>query len=257
MPTPVFSIITVVYNGAALLPGTVESVRGQTYSNLEYLIVDGGSSDGTVDLIRQYAAEMPNLRWVSEKDRGLYDAMNKGLRLASGDFVWFMNCGDHVHEPNTVEKIANLIDGETDVVFGETLLVNEARQAVGTMSDLSTRSVPVRLQWRDYMRGMLVVHQSFIARRALAPEYIPDNLCADYDWCIRILKKSRKNVYAGGIISDYLMGGMSKQRHWQSLKDRFSVMHTHYGLARTLLAHGYIVLRAFSHRIRRMGDTRY
>jgi hypothetical protein len=104
---------------------------------------------------------------------------------------------------------------------------------------------------------MLVVHQSFIARRSLAPEYMEGNLCADYDWCIRILKESGDNIHTGVVITDYLMGGMSKQRHQQSLKDRFSVMRHHYGLFPTLLAHLWIVVRAVVHRFTRWGREKY
>ncbi|MBK8922200.1 MAG: glycosyltransferase [Saprospirales bacterium] len=257
MSSPSFSIITVVFNGAGLLPGTAESVRAQTYPHIEYILVDGGSTDGTVDLIRAYAARMPNLRWISEKDNGLYDAMNKGQRMATGDFVWFLNCGDHLHAPDTVEKLAALATDQTDVLYGETLLVSAARTPAGTMSALSTRQLPKRLSWKSYRCGMPVVHQSFIARRTLAPAYIAGNLCADYDWCIRVLKNSRKTACSGLILSDYLMGGMSKQKHRQSLKDRFRVMRVHYGLLPTLLAHGWIAVRAIRHRLRRWGQPRY
>lgn len=255
--SPTFSIITVVFNGRALLPGTIESVRQQTYPGIEYLVVDGGSTDGTTDLIHRYAAEMPNLRWISERDRGLYDAMNKGLRMATGDFVWFLNSGDHLHAPDTVEHLASIATPDTDVLYGDTLLVDEQRHPAGPMSELSTRPLPERLTWRHYLGGMLVVHQAFVARRTLAPEYIPDNISADYDWCLRILKKSRQNVPAHRILCDYLMGGISKQRHRQSLKDRFRVMRTHFGLPATLLAHTWIVLRAGLHRIKRFGQNRY
>jgi glycosyltransferase involved in cell wall biosynthesis len=246
-----------VYNGENLLPGTLESVRRQTYPHIEYLIVDGASEDNSLKIIEKAANEMPNLRWVSEEDRGLYDAMNKGLRLATGDFVQFLNCGDHLHTPDTLEKMAAHIRPDTGVLYGETLLVDEARRPAGTMSALSTRRLPARLHWRDYLGGMLVVHQSFVPRRALAPEYIEHNLCADYDWCIKILKKSPQNVHTGLIITDYLMGGLSKQRHRQSLRDRFAVMRAHFGLLATLLAHGWILWRAAWHRLRRRGRARY
>ncbi len=256
-PPPVFSIITVVYNGAALLPGTMQSVREQTYPHIEYIVVDGGSKDASVRIIQDFAAQMPQIRWISEPDKGLYDAMNKGLRLASGDFVWFLNSGDHLHDPQTVERCAALVQATTDVLYGETLLVNDERQPAGTMSELSTRKLPAHLHWRDYLGGMLVVHQSFVARRTLAPDYRTDNLCADYDWCIRILKQSRSAVNTDLILTNYLMGGLSKQRHRQSLRDRFEVMREHFGLLPTLLAHGRIVLRAIGHRLQRQGKARY
>jgi glycosyltransferase involved in cell wall biosynthesis len=254
---PVFSIITVCYNGAALLPGTIESVMAQTWPHIEYLIIDGKSKDKSLEIIEMYALKMPNLRYVSEPDRGLYDAMNKGLRMATGDFVWFLNCGDHLHAADTVALCAALTGTNTDVLYGETLLVDDDRKPAGTMSELSTRKLPTHLHWRQYLGGMLVVHQSFVPRRTLAPAYATDNLCADYDWCIQILKKSRENQYTGLILSDYLMGGMSKQRHQQSLKDRFKVMRKHFGLGQTLLAHVFIVLRALWHRILRIGKQQY
>lgn len=254
---PVFSIITVVYNGEDLLGGTMESVRNQTYPHIEYILIDGGSKDRTVDIIRNYAAQMPNLRWISEKDKGLYDAMNKGLRMATGDFVWFLNGGDHAHSSETVAKMADCVGPDTDVLYGETQLVRDDRTSAGLMSELSTRKVPEHLNWRDYSGGMLVVHQSFIPRRTLAPDYIENNLCADFDWCIKILKKSRSNIYTSLIISDYLMGGMSKKRHRQSLRDRFEIMRQHFGLPATVFAHGKIVLRALWHKIIRIGKAQY
>ena len=256
-PTPVFSIITVVYNGADLLPGTMQSVLAQTYPHIEYLVIDGGSKDGTLAVINDFAAKMPRLRWISEPDRGLYDAMNKGLRMATGDFVWFLNSGDHLHDAGTVAQCAARVTATTDVLYGETLLVDPARQPAGTMSELSTRRLPDRLDWRDYRGGMLVVHQSFVARRTLAPEYRLDNLCADYDWCIRILQQSRTALNTSQVLTDYLMGGLSKQRHRQSLRDRFAIMREHFGLFPTLLAHGRIVLRAARHRLHRQGKKRY
>ena len=256
-PPIVFSIITVVYNGETLLPGTMESVLRQTYPHVEYIVVDGASKDGTLSIIEEYAQKMPHLRWISEKDKGLYDAMNKGLRMATGDFVQFLNGGDHLHAADTLEKLAALVTPQTGVLYGETLLVDDARKQAGSMSTLSTRKLPKQLHWRDFLGGMLVVHQSFIPRRSLAPEYLDDNLCADYDWCIRILKNSEENINSGLVITDYLMGGISKQRHQQSLRDRFAVMQAHYGLLSTVLAHGWIVCRAVWHRLLRTGKPKY
>jgi glycosyltransferase involved in cell wall biosynthesis len=251
------SIITVVFNGKNLLPGTIESVQKQTWPHIEYLIIDGGSTDGTLDIIRSYAEKMPNLQWTSGSDKGLYDAMNKGLRMATGDFVQFLNCGDWLHAPVTIEKIMQAATPETDVLYGETMLVDDNRQAAGLMSALSTRKLPAALHWSQYLEGMLVVHQSFIPRRTLAPEYIAGNLCADYDWCIKILQHSKHTKNTGILVTDYLMGGMSKKRHQQSLKDRFEVMRTHFGLFPTLLAHSWFFIRAAKHRIKRWGQTKY
>ncbi|MFN0033806.1 MAG: glycosyltransferase family 2 protein [Saprospiraceae bacterium] len=253
-----FSIITVVFNGESLLAGTMESVLRQTHPQIEYIVVDGASKDSSLKIIEEYAAKMPHLRWVSEPDRGLYDAMNKGLRMATGDFVQFLNAGDWLHAPDTLEKMAALASPQTGVLYGETMLVDDARQPHGTMSELSTRRCPTKLTWKKYLGGMLVVHQSFVPRRTLAPKYrISAGLCADYDWCIEILQKSKENIHVGGIVTDYLMGGLSKTRHRQSLRNRFDVMWWHFGLAPTLLAHIWVVGRAVLHRLKRWGRERY
>lgn len=236
----------------------MESVFRQTYPYVEYIVVDGASKDHSRQIIQSYADKMPHLRWISEPDKGLYDAMNKGLQMATGDFVQFLNAGDWLHGPDTLEKMAACASAHTGVLYGETLLVDESRNPHGTMSELSTRRCPKQLNWRNYLGGMLVVHQSFLARRTLAPAYrLSAGLCADYDWCIEILKKSEENVQVDGIITDYLMGGLSKKRHQQSLKERFAVMRLHFGLIPTLFAHVWIVIRAGIHRLRRWGKERY
>lgn len=255
---PVFSIITVVYNAEALLRGTAQSVFGQTFTDFEYIVVDGASTDGTPALLARMERSAGNqLVWSSEPDKGLYDAMNKGLLRAKGDFVWFLNAGDHLHAPDTLERISGMITASTDVLYGDTMLVDGSRAPMGLMSALSTRSLPSALTWRDYLYGMRVVHQSFVARRSIAPAYRTDSLVADYDWCIRILKASRAIRNTGMVLSDYLAGGLSKKRHLRSLADRFKVMRAHFGLLRTLGAHAMMVLRAVGHRLHRLGKPRY
>jgi glycosyltransferase involved in cell wall biosynthesis len=246
-----------VFNGGALIRGTLESVRSQTNPPFEYWVIDGNSTDNTMEIVRSYAPDMPYLNWLSEPDRGLYDAMNKGLERAKGDFVWFLNAGDHLHESTTLEKLETLATPQTDVLYGDTMLVDTARNRIGAMSVLSTRSLPHPLHWRHYLGGMRVVHQSFVARRVCAPPYALDNLCADFDWSIQLLKRSRMNTYAPFVLSDYLSGGLSRQRHRQSLVDRFKVMRHHFGLSPTLLAHVWILCRAVVHRMRRWGQPSY
>lgn len=238
--------------------GTIESVLNQTWPHFEYILIDGASKDNSLQIIQEYAKKMTQLKWISEPDKGLYDAMNKGLRMATGDFVQFLNAGDWLHAPETLAKLAALYTPQTDVLYGDTLLVDETRTPHGLMSEMSTRTLPDPLHWRDYLAGMRVVHQSFIPRKSLAPEYrLEAGLCADFDWCIEILKKSRTNVQLKEPITDYLMGGLSKKRHRQSLEERFEVMRRHFGLVPTILAHGWIVLRAGIHRLKRWGKERY
>ncbi len=247
---PLLSIITVVYNGAYFLHGTARSVLAQTYPHIEYIIVDGGSTDHTLTTIKlvEFANEKllnaKILRWVSERDNGLYDAMNKGLRMATGDFVWFLNAGDELPDAQTVEKMMLKCGPETDVLFGETTLVTFTRYPLGTRSELTTQKLPAKLTWQSMRKGMVVCHQSFVARKAIAPNFMEGNLAADIDWVIEVLKKSRQNVRTGLVLSYYLTGGVSKQRHRQSLWDRYDVLKKHFGFWPNLWAHGSIVWRA-------------
>jgi glycosyltransferase involved in cell wall biosynthesis len=256
--SPGISIITVVFNSEKLLEGTILSVKNQTYPFIEHIIVDGASSDNSLQIIIEYAAKMPNLRWISERDNGIYDAMNKGLKLATGDFVWYMNAGDEIYSPETTALLAKKITPVTDVVFGETMLVNDAREALGTMSQMSTRKLPGKdFNWKNYINGMIVVHQSFLARRSHCEQYIVKNLCADFDWCIKIVKSARAIAPSDLILSNYLVGGVSKQRHNKSLKDRFWIMQRHFGYISTVLAHVYFVFRALGHKIKNIGKSTY
>ena len=240
---PIISIITIVYNGAALLEGTIKSVVNQSYSNIEYIIIDGGSTDGTLAIIHSYEQHLSC--WISEPDNGLYDAMNKGLKMASGDFVWFMNAGDHIFESNTVEKMVATIHEKTDIIYGEVMLVNDDRKHQGTRSERTTQQLPDQLNWKSLNKGMVVCHQGFLPKRTLAPQYMMSNLSADIDWVIQCLKKAKQVSNTNLILAEYLMGGVSKQRHKQSLKDRYKILVKHYGFVPNLFNHFLIVMRAF------------
>ncbi|MBD5256332.1 MAG: glycosyltransferase [Bacteroides sp.] len=112
MPNPKISVVTVCYNAADTIEETMLSVLNQTYDNVEYIIIDGGSTDGTVEIIKKYADRLDY--WVSEPDKGIYDAMNKGIDAATGEYINFMNAGDKFYSDNTIEKI--LFNG--DIIYG-------------------------------------------------------------------------------------------------------------------------------------------
>ena len=253
--TPKISIITVVYNGQQFLEGTIKSVMNQTYSNIEYLIIDGKSKDKTVDIIKDYEPHIS--QWISERDKGLYDAMNKGLKMATGDFVLFMNAGDRLASPTVLEQVFSNYDDATDVLYGEVMMVDEDRKPLGTRTEITTRKLPNDLSWKSMKLGMVVCHQAFIPRLALCPFFMDNNLSADIDWVINILKKSRKNTNCNMVIADFLIGGVSKQRHRQSLKDRYNVLQRHFGILPNFLNHIWIIIRAIWFKISRVGKATY
>lgn len=253
--TPKISVITVVYNGELLIKKTIQSVLNQTYDNVEYLIIDGESKDKTIEIVQEYKEQITN--WISEPDKGLYDAMNKGLKMATGDFVLFMNAGDAFYSEKVLENAFAKYDAETDVLYGEVMMVNEQYQPIGTRTEITTRKLPTDLTWQSMKLGMVVCHQAFIPRREICPKYIDNNLSADIDWVIKILKKSRKNTNTNQIVANFLIGGVSKQRHQQSLKDRFQVLENHFGFFPNLWNHALIVLRAAIFKIQKIGKESY
>lgn len=237
---PKFSIITVTYNAGAVLEDTIQSVITQTYRNVEYIIVDGGSKDHTLDIINRYREHIHTL--VSEPDKGLYDAMNKGIRLATGDYLCFLNAGDELHEDDTLQLMVHSITGTElpDVLYGETAIVNEE----GHFLRMRRLSAPENLNWKSFKDGMLVCHQAFFPRRELAEPYdLRYRFSADFDWCIRIMKKSHTLHNTHLTLIDYLNEGMTTRNHRASLHERFRIMCRHYGYLSTLARHAWFALR--------------
>lgn len=232
---PKFSIITVTYNAGKVLEDTIQSVITQTYKNVEYIIVDGKSTDGTMDIVNRYREHIHTI--VSEPDKGLYDAMNKGIDLATGDYLCFLNAGDELHEDDTLQLIVHSLNGEKelpDVIYGETAIVDEE----GHFLRMRRLSSPEHLTWKSFQHGMLVCHQAFMPRRDLAVKYnLKYRFSADFDWCIRIMKKSRVLHNTHLTIIDYLNEGMTTRNHKASLKERFHIMCHHYGTASTIMRH--------------------
>ena len=239
---PKFSIITITYNAASVIEPTLASVAAQSYRNFEYLLIDGGSTDDTVAKAKASDIEFAHI--VSERDNGLYDAMNKGIKLAKGDYLCFLNAGDAFHSSDTLERIVAAIpDGNSlpDILYGETAEVDEKRCFVR----MRRLSVPEKLHWKSFKQGMLVCHQAFYARRELAPLYdLKYRLSADVDWCIKIMKRSENMVNVGFTVVDYLQNGLSLQNHRASLIERFNIMCRHYGVFSTVMHHIWFVLRA-------------
>lgn len=231
---PLISVITITYNAAATLPPTLDSVAAQTFTDFEYLVIDGASTDSTVAL----ASALPCAQVFSEPDRGLYDAMNKGLRRAKGEYVIFLNAGDSFSAPNTLQlyadAIANAAPQRPGMVYGQTRIVDLGRNF---MRERHLRA-PEHLTARSFLNGMEVCHQAMCVRRDLAPDFdLRYRFSADYDWAVKVLEKSPLNVYVPHYVADYLSEGVTTANHRASLIERFHAMRRHYGLFPTLLSH--------------------
>lgn len=233
---PKLSVITVVFNNVRDIERTILSVLGQTYTNIEYIIIDGQSTDGTLQLAQQYQHRVSKL--ISEKDKGIYDAMNKGLAAATGDYVIFMNSGDEFYAPDTVVNVFTSAD-DADIYYGETEMIDNDGQSLGQRR----HQAPAAFTWRDFKYGMSVSHQAIYIKRALTEPYDSRyQLSADIDWIIRAAKKAKKIVNVNRYVAKYLVGGMSKTKHRQSLQERFSIMRRYYGLIPTILNHFVIAI---------------
>lgn len=231
MFNPRLSVITIVYNNVRDIERTIQSVINQTYSNIEYVIVDGLSNDGTLQVIDKYKSQIT--KFISEKDEGIYDAMNKGLALATGDYVIFMNSGDEFYDNETVTAVFASAE-DADIYYGETEMIAYDGSSLGQRR----HKAPAKFTWRGFKYGMSISHQAIYIRRSLAEPYDPRyQLSSDIDWIIRAAKKAKKIVNVNRYVAKYLVGGMSKKRHRQSLMERFDIMKRNYGLILTVLNH--------------------
>ena len=237
------SIITVTYNAEATIERTLESVAMQTYPDIEHLVIDGASKDRTVEIARRY----PHAIVVSEPDKGLYDAMNKGLKRATGDYLCFLNAGDKLHRKDTLAHLIELVSNGSPVgvLYGDTHIVD----AQGNFLRSRRLTPPEHLTWRSFKAGMLVCHQAFYINRQIAQPYdLTYRFSADFDWCIRCMKEGEKrgmkNLYLREPLADYLSEGMTTANQKASLKERFRIMAKHYGLCTTIIQHIWFIFRA-------------
>lgn len=240
MHYPLFTIITITYNAERELPATLESVKAQTFKDFEQLVIDGKSTDNTVEIAK--ASGISNMTVFSEPDKGLYDAMNKGIAKASGEYLIFLNAGDAFHSPSSLEEIATTIEkaGKPSIVYGQTQLVNAERKFVG----MRHLTAPKHLTFDSFKKGMLVCHQAFIARRDIAGPYDTQyRFSADYEWCLRCLRKMKSSAYTGTTLIDYLTDGLTDKNHKASLKERYHIMCEYYGTLPTVIRHIWFFVR--------------
>lgn len=244
-PNPRFSIITVTYNAEKVLEDTIQSVVTQTYKNIEYIIVDGASTDGSMEIVERYKSRIAKV--VSEPDKGLYDAMNKGIGMATGDYLCFLNAGDSFHEDDTLQLMVHSISGSElpDILYGETAIVD----AAGHFLHMRRLQAPERLNWKSFKQGMLVCHQAFFARHTIMEPYdLKYRFSADFDWCIRLMKKAHTFHNTHVTVVDYLEEGMTTRNHKASLKERFRIMAKHYGWMSTVFYHIWFTIRLVTNR---------
>ena len=262
---PLISIITIHYNHGVGLKRTVDSILAQTKrQEIEWIVIDGGSTDGSVDYLKGLGNQIDIL--VSEKDAGIYDAMNKGLHLSNGEYVWFVNAGDALHDEGVVASVLTGIKGFEashegilpDVIFGDTMFIDSEGQSLGLISQLKPQPFPKKLNGNSFRFGMNVCHQSVLVRWSIAGDYdVQYRLAADVDWMISALKSMRyPSLRIDGVLSNFETGGSSYQHTQKAWKERYAVLSKHYGTLPNLMAHGWILFRRLLFKLHLLGKRK-
>jgi len=207
------SIITVVKNGESFLENTISSVLYQTYDDIEYIIIDGGSQDNTIDIIRKYEEDIK--KWSSAEDDGIYDAMNKGVKLSSGDYLMFINAGDRLANKRTVEDLVRVLEKEkVEIVYGDTILHEKTRSRLWKAREIN-----------DLWKNALTAHQSIICSRNLLVEHPFDKklkIAADCEWVnFCYYQKKATFFYYPKPVAIYLKGGFSEKRRVRTYIERW------------------------------------
>lgn len=244
MSKPTLSVITIVYNNVKDIERTMLSVLNQTYPNIEYIIIDGASKDGTKDIIYKYKSRLA--QFISEPDKGIYDAMNKGMALATGEYILFMNSGDEIYAPETVSEVF-ATEEAADIYYGETEMFNDNWESLGQRR----HHAPENFSWESFRFGMSVSHQAIYVKKEIAEPFdLQYKYSSDIDWIIRAAKNASSIVNTHLYVAKYLVGGISKKKHLASLKERFRIFTKYYGLIPNLINHAVIALNLTRYFIR-------
>lgn len=220
---PQLSLVTVTYNSARTLLDTLASVRAQHYPNLQYIVIDGGSTDGTLDIVRQNQDIITE--WVSEADRGVYDAMNKGIAMASGEVIGLVNSDDFL-EPGALQAVADAYRQvpTADVFYGNVRNIHERQ---GHRYEFR----PSNALRRAAVKGMPVAHPAtFVTKRAydeLGAFDLRYRIAADYDLILRYLEAGREFIHIDSVLSNMRQGGLSGQQHWCTNREVYRIKRAH------------------------------
>lgn len=225
---PQISIITVVFNGVDRIENTILSIVNQTYNNIEYLIFDGGSTDGTVDIIKKYESKISY--WISEPDKGIYDAMNKGIEKASGKWINFMNAGDTFCKNETISNIFIDENSSYNIIYGDCMTYNNYLNSEIKVKARNFSLIKFELPF---------CHQSVFVERQLLKENkfnLAYKNAADYDFFLKMhFHKLANPLYIELVVSNYENNGASNS--YKTLKEYYIIHSKYYSLNKNHLYH--------------------
>lgn len=239
MRHPKISIVTVTYNAQDFIESTLKSVFSQSYTHLEHVIIDGASTDDTMRIINHFTND--KLKVYSEKDSGLYDAMNKSFQKTSGEYIIFLNAGDVFYAEDTLTQVFSSSNGE-DFIYGDTVIVNSE----GVERPMHKPKPDQKsLSYRSFINGMVICHQSMIVKREKAVLFDDKNykIACDIDWAIRTTKNCQTFLDTGIYISKFLDGGLSHNNRKRAVRERFWISVHHFGWSKTVYQQGVIVFQ--------------
>ncbi len=221
--TPILTIITVTYNAANIVEETIESVLNQSFSDYEYWVIDGGSTDGTQEKIKKYSDK---IQFISEKDNGIYDAMNKGIAKSKGQWLYFLNAGDTLYTADVLKSIfEKKYNDDVELIYGNIKTKNHP-----SGSDY-TQGHEIRLSDFYYRTGLC--HQAaFSNRKAFDSIGVYNNkdypILADQEWFVRFFRANKKSVYRNIIIANYEIVGASFLKRSQSHTEHLKIAQNHF-----------------------------
>lgn len=234
MNTPRLSIVVATFNAARVLPACIASIRAQTFGAWELLVVDGGSSDGTVDIIGQHSNIIRY--WHSHRDQGIYDAWNQALDCCKGEYVAFLGADDVWHEPDTLAHVFSRIgNGQFDLVTGRGVLIGNDGVPAGEFG--------LGWDYRKVARRMTVCHPGALHRRDLFSRFgkfdISYRISADYEFLLR-LPADVRSLYIPSTLVDVADGGISRTRRWLMLRERYRAQANCARVGRVRAALNYV-----------------
>lgn len=220
-----FSIITVCFNSIGTIEDTIESIKMQTYKNYEHIVIDGKSIDGTLEILKKYDSEYDNVRLVSERDTGIYNAMNKGISLATGDLIVFLN-SDDTFESNALEIINNYYTPETDIIYGdvcweEIFKKNRYIKRLNLKPNNSEKN-NVQIMSENHLNKIKNAHNATFVKTNIMKNNLFDEslkICSDYKFFLKMYKQKRTVLYIPYVITTMKMGGVSTTQLKKSLEE--------------------------------------
>lgn len=230
MKKPFFSIVTITYNAEEIVEKTIKSVINQTCKDYEYILVDGLSSDGTMNIVNKYKEYFSTI--VSEKDEGIYDAMNKGLNLARGKYILFINANDEISGNFVLENIKNEAKGENyDVIYGKAKLLYEGERRYA-VRDIQFSEKNIRL---GYMPCHQSTYISVTRMKELGGFDTNYKLAADFDILSRVIKENPKILHIRDFLSNYMRGGSSTKNMEKGSIEVYKIIKKHFGIKYAIL----------------------